>query len=112
MTRDRGQSLLWRKTAVYVAGLMPGLLPLSAAVGSDTVFEPSERAETWISGRIVDSENRPVPGVQVYATPHVVGENLSQALRLSTRRLTDEQGHFNLIVPFAGIRYHVLVEKP
>jgi len=81
------------------------------AVGTAIEFSgPAEAApvdEKRLFGQVVNDKGEPMPGVEVSVVT-VHEHPLRQALRTWIR--TDQQGHFGITAPLAGVKYYVMAE--
>jgi protocatechuate 3,4-dioxygenase beta subunit len=127
----RGQT--WAADATYVTlpeGLTPGKHKLKAAVelaelegrwrfsvaadaeitvldrGPQTAPAPAARPLAKIAGRVVDDKGKPAAKVLITAKSSAMGQNLREAFIVRTH--SDEQGRFELSVPFGDIIYQVV----
>ncbi len=69
-------------------------------------------SDVALVGHVVDQQDHPVPSARVTLSSHVMGGCLSSALTAMASTTADSDGRFVVRLPFAGIRYNLLIERP
>jgi len=92
--------------AAFILSLVGAVATGETPAAQVTLGKASEGAT--ISGRVADTEGRPVASARVSA---YVGIQMPLRQATATRTETDETGRFHLVVPFPHVRYMLTIEK-